>query len=195
MTLDLRSLDALALEPRAVAFNQNDHFVELYEDDAALVGSIRTFLSMGVNLGEAAVVIATAPHREAIESELGRTLDIGAATSQGLFTSLDAAETLSLFLDGGEIDSRRFGSVIGGVLEAAGRGGRRVRVFGEMVALRWDAGNVSAALDREDRWNELAKSFDFRLFCAYPSASFDGDDVSPLTGVCNRHSHVVVPTR
>jgi hypothetical protein len=193
MTLDLQSLDALVLEPRAVASNHNDHFVELYDDDAALVESIRKFLSMGLSDGESAVVIATGSHRDAIEAELRRTVDLDAARSQGLYTSLDAGETLSLFLDGEKIDPATFGRVIGGVLEAAGTGGRKVRVFGEMVALLWKAGNVPAALDLEDRWNELAKSFDFRLFCAYPSSSFNGDDTSPLTGVCNRHSHVLVP--
>lgn len=195
MTLDLRDLDALVLEPRAIARNQNDHFVELYEDESALARSVRTFLSVGVNDGDAAVVIATPAHREAIEEELDRTMDLDAAREQGLYRALDASHTLSLFSADGHIDAERFISVIGGVLGAAGRGGRRVRVFGEMVALLWEQGDVPAALELEDRWNELADTHAFRLFCAYPARGFDTADTTTLTGVCNRHSHVVVPAR
>ncbi len=42
MTLNLKDLSPAALEPRAAAVNHNDHFVELYEDDASLAASIRT---------------------------------------------------------------------------------------------------------------------------------------------------------
>jgi hypothetical protein len=195
MTMDLTALDRLVLEPRAIAVDRNDHFVELYEDDTAMVDSVRTFLSIGINNGEAGVLIATSEHTRAIEAELVRTVDVEAARRTGLLTSLDAAETLSLFMEGGEIDADRFANSIGRVLDAASAGGRRVRVFGEMVALLWADGNVSSALSLEDHWNELARSYPFRLFCAYPSTAFDAGDTSSLTGVCNRHSHVVVPRR
>jgi hypothetical protein len=194
MSLDLRNLDALVLEPRSAGLT-HDHFVELYDDEAALVGSVRTFLSIGINEGEAAVVIATPAHREAIEAELGRTLDLEGARAQGLYRSLDAADVLSCFLEGDEVEARRCASVIGEIVAEAARGGRNVRVFGEMVALLWEAGNVAGALQLEDQWNELAKTFGFRLFCAYPSVGFTSADTSSLTGVCNRHSHVVVPAR
>ena len=195
MTLDLRELDALVLAPRAAAVDQNDHFVELYEDEAALARSVRTFMSIGHNDGEAAVVIATPSHRDAIETELAAAVDLVAARAEGLYTALDAAETVSLFMDGDEVDPHAVNRVIGAVLTAAGRGGRRIRVFGEMVSLLWGEGNVSGALALEDEWNELAKSHRFRLFCAYPSSVFGADDTAGLTGVCSRHSHVVVPAR
>jgi hypothetical protein len=195
MTLNLRELDALVLEPRVAALNHNDHFVELYEHDAGLVDSVRTFVSIGISNGEAAVVIATPAHREDIEAGLERTLDLDGARRQGLYTSLDAADTLARFTDGDEVDPIRFADEIGKVLAEAGRAGRKIRVFGEMVALLWEAGNVAGALRLEDHWNELAKTYGFRLFCAYPSRSFVADDTSSLTGVCNRHSHVVVPAR
>lgn len=192
MTLNLRNLSPAALEPRAVASNHNDHFVELYEDDAALVASIRTFLAIGMNGGEGAVVIATPDHREAIEAELGRVVDLPEARRQGLFTTLDAAETLASFMRAGVVDGERFQSVIGDVLRAAGRENRRVRVFGEMVALLWEAGDVPAALELEDGWNRLAAIHDFRLYCAYRAAALGSDEAS-LMGICHRHSHVVVP--
>jgi hypothetical protein len=193
MTLDIRDLAAHVFEPRAVATDHNDHFVELYDDEQALARSVRTFLAIGVNEGEAAVVIATPAHREAIGAELDRAVDLAAAREQGLYVVLDAAETLSRFYADGRIDGERFASVIGAVLRGAARGGRRVRVFGEMVAVLWEAGDVAAALELEDRWNDLARTYGFRLFCAYPARGFAAGDETSLTGVCNRHSHVIVP--
>ena len=195
MTLDLRDLDALVFEPRAVRQKNNGHFVELYDDEAALVDSVKRFLAMGLNEGESAVVIATPSHRAAIEMELGRTVDLDEARRQGLYRSLDAAATLDRFLQGDQIVPESFAGVIGTVIADASPGGGKVRVFGELVALLWEDGNVNAALSLEDQWNELAKSHQFRLFCAYPSHAFSNEDTAPLTGVCNRHSHVVVPAR
>jgi hypothetical protein len=195
MPLNLREIDAAVLEPRVVALNHNDHFVELYEDDADLVDSVRTFLSIGINEGEAAVVIAGASHRTAIEAALERTLDLAEARDRGVFRSLDAAETLARFMVGDDVDTGRFEDVIGDVLRGAASGGRRVRVFGEMVALLWEQGNVQGAVNLEDGWNTLAARYDFRLFCAYPATHLAAADPASLTDVCNRHSHVVVPPR
>jgi hypothetical protein len=192
MSLNWRELDAVVLEPR-VAGLHHDHFVELYDDETALVDSVRTFLSIGINEGEAAVVIATPAHSQAIEAALARTVDLEAARAGGLYRSLDAAATLSCFLEDDTIEATRCATVIGDILAEAGRGGRKVRVFGEMVTLLWETGNVAGALQLEDHWNELARTHGFRLFCAYPSTSFASGDTSTLTGVCNRHSHVVVP--
>ena len=197
MPLDIQNVDPRVLEPQAGsnAVNADDHFVELYDDDMALMSSVRRFVTVGINEGEAAVVVATPAHREAIERELGRTIDVTAARQRGLFESLDAAKTLALFMRDGTPDPRLFERVIGDVLARAGRGGRKVRVFGEMVAVLWAEGNVAAALALEDQWNRLGRSRRFRLFCAYPTEAFAEGDTSPLSGVCNRHSHVIVTPR
>ncbi len=44
---------------------------------------------------------------------------------------MDAAELLFTFMVGGTPDGRRFAETIGAVIEQAGAGGRRVRVYGE----------------------------------------------------------------
>ena len=197
MPLDLKSVDPRVLEPLAGshAVNADDHFVELYDDDVTLMSSVRTFVTVGISEGEAAVVIATPAHRESIERELGRTVDLDAAREQGLFEALDAEETLAAFMENGHPDPVRFDRVIGEVLARASREGRKVRVFGEMVAVLWADGNVSAALALEDHWNRLGKTRRFRLFCAYPTQAFTEDETDPLASVCNRHSHVVVARR
>jgi hypothetical protein len=40
-----------------------------------------------------------------------------------------------------------------------------------MVALLWEAREVTAALELETLWNDLADICDFSLYCAYPAAA------------------------
>jgi hypothetical protein len=192
MSIDLGGLDRSVLAPGAKQEMQpRDHFVELYEDDASLIESIRIFLSAGIIQGDAAVVIAEPPHRKELEAALKRSIDLEAARARGLFISLDAQDTLGAFIEDGLPDTFKFGRVIGSVLERASASGYNVRVFGEMVALLWKQGNVAGALALEDLWNELSEEHDFRLFCGYPTSAFEDGDLSAVTEVCSRHSAVL----
>ena len=63
-----------------------------------------------------------------------------------------------------------------------------------MVALLWDAGDVVAAIELEESWNELSGEFPFALLCGYHSASVLGDDhAAALREVCRLHSSVLRP--
>jgi anti-sigma regulatory factor (Ser/Thr protein kinase) len=69
-----------------------------------------------------------------------------------------------------------------------------VRVFGEMVALLWQEGNVPAAISLESLWNRLARVQRFSLLCAYPTTSLtDAGDLDAVRQVCNVHSEVLPP--
>jgi anti-sigma regulatory factor (Ser/Thr protein kinase) len=141
------------------------------------------------------VVIATDSHRAAFDDALrAHGVDGSAAAATGQFTCLDAADTLARFMVGASPDRNRFMSVIGEVVEQAAAGGRSVRAFGEMVALLWDAGNVSGAVELEALWNELATTHRFFLYCAYPIAALTaGGDLAAASLVCDHHSDVVAP--
>jgi hypothetical protein len=71
-------------------------------------------------------------------------------------------------------------------------GRRRVRAYGEMVALLWAEGNVNGAIQLEKLWNDMGKIRDFSLFCAYPQAAVAGyANSAPLAEVYTEHSHAV----
>ena len=69
-------------------------------------------------------------------------------------------------------DAELFDQFVTQVLERAGRGGRRVRAFGEMVALLWAQGHNGATVRLEHLWHELCRRESFSLLCAYPRAGF-----------------------
>jgi anti-sigma regulatory factor (Ser/Thr protein kinase) len=107
---------------------------------------------------------------------------------------LDAAETLAGFMADSGPDRARFRQVVGGVIERAGRGGRGVRAFGEMVALLWEAGDVAGAIELESLWNDLAHHFQFSLYCAYPLSLLEANgDLDAINQVCRHHSGVLAP--
>jgi MEDS: MEthanogen/methylotroph, DcmR Sensory domain len=170
---------------------QGDHAVVFYHDNelASLVGS---YLLGAINDGGVAVIVATPEHRLWVNAWLMQAgLDLSTVTSNGSYLVLDARQTLNRFVLGDWPDAGGFWNTISPVLTTAIRRDRPVRVFGEMVALLWDAGLVESAIELEALWNEMAKRFSFSLLCAYPRAAVTADEHSDaLAQVCAAHSHV-----
>lgn len=161
------------------------HTVYFHDGAPDLAETVAAWLAEGVSRGAGGVAIATAAHREAIEAALGaRGIEPGAAVE-----FLDAATALRAFMPGEKLDRDRFRAVIRPVIERAGRGGRPVRAFGEMVALLWDSGDVPSVMALESLWNELAQEISFSLLCAYPSASVSAPaQAEALASVCRLHA-------
>lgn len=178
----------------------NDHVVDFYLTDHRLVRRVSAFLAASLRDGEAAVVVATPEHRSSIESALaGRGIDLAAARLAGQWVALDASEILGRIRGPQGLDRRRFSRSIGEVLSSVTGGGKHVRVYGEMVQLLWERGDVNGAIALESLWNELSGQFDFALYCAY--RALDGEDAGEaIEAICRLHSevvyrHGVVPAR
>jgi anti-sigma regulatory factor (Ser/Thr protein kinase) len=114
---------------------------------------------------------------------------------------LDAAATLARFMPDARIDPDAFHDVIGGLVREASqsepakrsrRGTGRIRAYGEMVALLWDAGDVLSAIELEKLWNELARELDFSLWCAYHAHSLAvHEHADEVHDVCSLHTCVI----
>jgi hypothetical protein len=185
-----------AVEPQDIAADPGEHvehFVKFYEHDEELVQTVVPYLAVGLHSGDVTVVIATEAHRRAFETELvSNGVDIALAQANGSLLALEAESTLAAIVLDGQIDRDAFHEVIGGLIRQAANSGRRIRAFGEMVALLWDAGAVLAAIELEGLWNEIGHELEFSLFCAYPSASVVGHEhAEALQQVCRMHSSVV----
>jgi hypothetical protein len=60
------------------ASGQPEHVVQFYQDDKFLIDAVSGFVGAALAAGDAAVLIATAAHREGVEQVLRkRGLDIG----------------------------------------------------------------------------------------------------------------------
>ena len=169
-----------------------EHFVHLYDGEHALLDLLYAFIVDGLRGGEAAVVIATPAHLAVLDRRLTEDgFDVTAARWQGQYLPMDAKATLGQFMISGWPDDELFNRVMSNVLARARRNGRRVRAFGEMVALLWEDGRPDATVRLEQLWNEFCQSQSLPLFCAYPMAAFDEDATEALTDICKAHSRLI----
>jgi len=172
---------------------EHDHLVEFYETEAFLVDTVARFVVPALRDGDAAIIVATAAHRHDFESALADAgIDVPSAIRDGRLQSFDARDMLARFTVGGAPDGPRFAAAIGDVMQRAGAGGRRISVYGEMVALLWEDGDVASALALEDLWNDLAHVRAFRLLCAYPMRAFDDPaSADAFKRICEQHTAVI----
>jgi hypothetical protein len=171
-----------------------DHVVQFYEHDAELIASVAKFLADGLLAGEAAIVVATPAHLAALEVAMTATgVDVAAARSIGSLVTADAELTLSRVMPAGRSDVEAFESEVGELVRRTVASGRRLRIYGEMVALLWDTGKIAEAIELEGLWNEIGREVPFSLYCAYQTRSdAAGEDaVAPFRHVCHLHSAVI----
>ena len=172
---------------------RHDHLVGFYETEAFLVDTVCSFLTPTLRDGDVAIVVATAVHRQLFEAALGGAgIDVGAAIDDGRYLPFDAETVLARFMVDGRPDPTRFHATIGPLLARAGEGGRRVHVYGEMVAVLLEGGDGASALALEDLWNDLAEIHPFVLLCAYPMRAFEDEATTAVfTRICEQHGTVI----
>jgi PAS domain S-box-containing protein len=179
--------------PRQPAGATHEHVVEFYETERFLADTVTDFVGAGLHDGGAAVVVATSAHRYAFEQSLRHAgVDVEHAVDADRYLAFDAAELLARFMVDGAPDPLRFRETVGAVLRRAAAGSRRVRVYGEMVALLWADGDTEAAIALEGLWNDLAETHEFALLCAYPMSAFkDAASAASFAQICGTHTTVI----
>jgi hypothetical protein len=173
-----------------------EHFVQFYEDDEVLMDTLEGFIGPGLVAGDGAIVIATETHLHGLNQRLKkRGLNLAEIIAQDQYVPLDAAQTLARFMNNGWPDQARFLEVVHAIIGRVARGNRRIRAFGEMVAMLWAEGNRPATIRLEQLWNVLGKSEAFSLFCAYPKHAFNAEGChGSLIDICASHSRVISAT-
>ena len=172
------------------------HEVQLYSDDECFLDSFTHFIGSGLKAGNAAIVVATESHRDRLLPRLQAAgLDIAAAVVQGCYISLNAADTLSTFMVNDLPDPLRFFKVVGDLILSAANAAKgehpRVAACGECAPLLWAQGKAEAAIRVEQLWDQIAKTYDIDILCAYPSRSFHREEDSQIfQRICAEHSAV-----
>jgi anti-sigma regulatory factor (Ser/Thr protein kinase) len=181
-----------------VATLRHDHAVNLYDDEVDLITAVALHVLDGsLTLGQRMIVVATPEHRAAIDEALtSRGADPDELRRAGEYLTLDAAETLRCFMVDGSPDPALFQRTVTEAIRSVSGDGRPPRIYGEMVAVLWDEGNVTAALALESLWNDLASQHEFSLLCGYPMSALERHaDLEAIRDVCRLHTGLVPPRR
>lgn len=165
-----------------------EHIAQFYEHDGVLLDTLVRFVDRGLMMGEGVIVIATREHLRVLEESLS-TLMIGMATNRltETYIAFDAHEALDKFMIKRRPNDQLFLEFAMDLVSRASARGRRVRAFGEMVALLWARGDVDATLRLEHLWSKVCKTREFSLFCAYPKTGI----AASTADICAAHSRII----
>lgn len=165
------------------------HVALAYPSTVQLARSVAGFVQRALLLGGSAVVLATAEHRGVIAGCL-EALGLAPARlrHEGVLVEIDAASALEHFVVEGTADADCFARFALEVLEPLERHGGPIHIYGEMVAVLWDAGQVAAAVELEGHWNALAARCSFALLCGYPATSLASTPAAAVEMACQHHA-------
>jgi len=148
------------------------HIVYPYTDEAHVTEAVGLFASAGLRRSEAVPLIMTKVHQYPIRRRLEKDgFHLASLEKTGQLRFIDAEELLSTFMVNGAPESSLFESSVRKIIDQAkvssgSRPPRRVRIFGEMVSLLWNA-SPEAAQSLEEMWNRAIKTHSVSLLCTY----------------------------
>jgi DNA-binding NarL/FixJ family response regulator len=171
------------------------HEVQFYSDDAVFLDTFARFIAVALKAGDAAIAVVSESHQDGLVLRL-KTLgvDVDAATQQGTYIQLDAADTLSAFMVNDMPDAARFFEGFSTSIQSASKAAKarhpRVAICGEGVALLWAEGKREAAIRVEQLSSDLAKTHKVDILCAYPFSLHIQEDEDAFRTICAEHSAV-----
>src|SRR5687768_2169251 len=120
-----------------------EHIVAFYRSDDFVVEQVASFISEGLAANEHVIAIATAHHWNAITARLDESgIAYGRAASAGQLVLIEAEEALDAVTVDGQVSVDGFQAMLGPLIT----GGTRTRIYGELVSLLAQRGDVDAAV-------------------------------------------------
>jgi anti-sigma regulatory factor (Ser/Thr protein kinase) len=173
----------------AAATGTPDHAVRLYSAPNDLRSFASAHLAEALEDGGIAIAAATPAHLVEFQDALEESgIDVVEARRRGRLIVVDATAVADRLMQADAIDAA-FEAEIGELTRSATTSGRRVHVYGEIVAVLWEAGHVVEAIELERRWNQLQTQIAISLLCAYPAELVETTEhVAPFRRVCELHT-------
>lgn len=169
-----------------------NHLVQIYEQDEEILSTLETYIEGGFKKNESVVVIATLEHIDLLSNRLKKDHDLISLNKTGMWVPLNANEVLSKFMKVGWPNENLFNETIAGVIKKArGTTNRKIRAYGEMVAILWSQGYNGATVQLEHLWNKFCEKEELCLLCAYPRTGFTQDIEKSIQHICSMHTQII----
>jgi hypothetical protein len=176
---------------------EDSHLVQIYENDELVLDALEGFAVSGFRTDEAVVIIATADHIKSLNRRLIlHGFDLNVLQRNNQYITLNADDTLEKFMVVGLPDEDLFYGVVTDLIAVArGTEKRRVRAYGEMVAILWSKGQKEATMMLEQLWNKFCSEESLCLFCAYSKSDFDKGAKESIKHICSTHNMLISGSR
>jgi len=172
------------------------HDVVFYSSDAVLTGAFTRFIAGALDEQKAVIVLLTDAHDESLQRCLRAShVDIDLATRQKRYVPVSITELLARVMVNGRPDPAKFEyaarELLGAVTREAASRHAGIAACGECSSTVWAKGDVEAAIQLEHLWDEIGKSRQMDILCAYPLAARDVS-VQSVRSLCAEHTAVEI---
>jgi KaiC/GvpD/RAD55 family RecA-like ATPase len=170
------------------------HIVYPYTDEGLVEQAVTLFARGGLRNGEGVILVMTADHCNSIRRcLLAEGYDVDALQKSGQLVVVPAEDLLAQFLIEGvpneDIFRELLRRMIANSRASTGKGlDGRVRIFGEMVSLLWNA-DLGATISLEEMWSRVIDEHSVSLMCTY---ALGGRKDIPVE-LHALHSHLLQP--
>jgi hypothetical protein len=140
------------------------HVAGIYQTEGFLAERVASFITEGLTAGEQVIVLATTEHWTAISARLNASgLEFRRAVTEGRLLLLDANEVLVGLTVEGRVSVEGFRSALARFIAP----GVRQRIYGELVSLLAERGDLDTAIAIESVGHELAHTLRMPVLCGY----------------------------
>jgi len=169
---------------------RSEHIVHFFDDDAARVRTVSSYITDALVRNRRILVVARPRLWSAVDMRLKRE-HIHAAGDPRVVV-LDAYVSLSGVMRRGSVDTESFRKTVVPVVKALASAPAGLCAYGEMVEILASEGNFSGACELERAWNELTAEVRFTLLCGYAAAHFatTTEHHDAMVEICAAHSQV-----
>lgn len=168
------------------------HVCQFFDAEDSRAEAVAEFVAEGLRTEDHVLIVARPVHWSAtLERLRGRGISADHAMSQGRLIVKDAMDVWRrISRNGATPDAVQFDDVVGtavrGLAELGG-----LRVYGEIVDILAQRGELRAVLSLESMWNRLADTARFSLLCGYAAPHFVSTTTHrALREICAAHTDV-----
>lgn len=171
-----------------------EHIVQIYSDKKDLAETVTYFATQGLNNNEAVLIIARKEHTELFTEHLKKKyIDTEDLIMGGQLVFIPAETAKSAILAGDKPVAEYFDRSVGKIVSGTLKKYKKLRIYGEIVDMLAEEGNIQAAIELENYWNQVLEKYDFTLFCAYDKENVKGFGTheNAVSTICHQHTHII----
>ena len=163
-----------------------DHAVAFFPDANFIVNEVTSFIADGLVLGEHVIVLATHAHWNLIAARLESDgVNYGRASHEQRLVFIEADQILDDMMVDGKVRIDRLQSTLEPLLTP----GVQTRIYGELVSLLAERGDIDAAVAVERLDCDLSRTHNVLVLCGYrtdPRHPLSAADVSRISEAHDR---------